>query len=96
VFHLQEIRLKLEKHYTLEVRKGIVNFGSVRKKSCWAIVEVQLALNKEGVKLFWVGSIKRIQFPDFSMGGFRLGWLSKGRCKHGYCLRKSSGLISRW
>jgi len=31
-------------------------------------VSTQLALNKEGAKLFWVGSVKWIQFPDFSMG----------------------------
>ena len=96
MFHFQEIRLKLEKCYTLEVRESIVDFGSIGRKSCQAIIEIQLALNKKGAKLFWVGSIKQIRFPDFSTGGFRLGWLSKGGCKHGYCLHKGGGLISRW
>ena len=81
IFHPEEVWFKPFQGHAFEVQLHKGNFGAVLDESLGVILEVQFALDQEGLKFAGVCSVKLIQFADLGVrsrfGGGAMSGMSK-------------------
>jgi hypothetical protein len=75
--------------YIPYIRQGVVDFVCIITESVGSVAEVELKLDEEGLKCFWIGTVKLISFSQFGLC-VGLSWLLKVYGRVIACMRSGN------